>query len=200
MTTPAPRGRSLLNDPAFLALARAYEETVVLPRRATVRDVTEGHWYALVLAPGREGIAIRRIADETWLPTYVPMLCQVRCDWRGRHRHMSRALFTGYGFVLAADIDALFARITSCDGVLGIMCDDGEPAIIRSSAVMRFDHDLIEFIRMVENGENNFLAAEAERKASACSPRQRKRRRRRSKRAHARAKAWTSTPLPVTPA
>jgi len=200
MTTPAPRGHSLLTDPAFLALARAYEETVVLPRRATIRDVTEGHWYALVLAPGREGVAIRRIADETWLPTYVPTLHELRCDWRGRHRHIRRALFTGYGFVLAADIDALFARITSCDGVLGIMCEDGEPAIIRSSAVMRFDHELIDFIRMVENGENNFLAVEAQRKASASSQKQRKRRRRRSKRARARAKAWALTPLPMTPA
>jgi hypothetical protein len=200
MSVQAPRGRSLLNDPAFLALARAYEETVVLPRRATVRDVTEGHWYALVLAPGRERDAIDRVADETWLPAYVPIVRELRLGSRGHPFAIRRALFTGYGFVLVADIDAFFSRIKSCDGVLGIMCDDGQPAIIRSSALMRFDHGLIEYIRALEHGENSWLLEQFNRKVVQISPgRRRKRRRRKSKRACGREKA-SASPLPMTAA
>ena len=145
---PATHGRSLLNDPIFLALAREYEARFDPPRRATVRDVTQGHWYALVLVPGAELPAIHRVANATWLPTYVPRVRELRWTRRGAVA-FRRALFTGYGFVLAADIDELFGSITACDGVLGVMCESGEPAIIRSGSdacrkgaatPLRFDH------------------------------------------------------------
>jgi hypothetical protein len=161
-------GRSLLADPAFLALARAYESVAPAPRRATIRDATEGHWYALALVPGAERKAIDRVADDVRVATYLPMRRELRFSRRGRPFNLHRALFTGYGFVLAADIEALFGRITACEGVRGIMCEDGEPAIVRSGAdncrkgqlaPQRYDHGLIEFIRAIENGEDGGLAA-----------------------------------------
>lgn len=202
---PGTRGRSLLNDPIFLALAREYEARFDPPRRATVRDVTQGHWYALKLAPGAELPAIHRVANATWLPTYVPRVRELRWTRRGAVA-FRRALFTGYGFVLAADIDDMFANIRSCDGVIGIMCENGEPAIIRIGSdgcrkgctppPMRFDHDLIEFIRMVENGENSWLLEQFDRQVVNIAP-GRKRRRRRSKRARGkRGKASPPATLP----
>ncbi len=200
---PSTRGRSLLNDPDFLALARAYEERIVPTRRATVRDVTEGHWYALVLEAGNELAAIHRVANATWLPTYVPQIRELRRTRRGAVA-VRRALFTGYGFVQTADIEAFYDRIKSCDGVLGVMCENGKPAIVRAGydgprkgqrgSLMLLDHGLIEFIRKVENGENSWLLKQFDRRVvNVSSGRQRKRNRRRSKRARARALAGAAS-------
>jgi Transcription termination factor nusG len=161
-------GRGLLADPAFLALARAYESTVTAPRRATTRDVTEGHWYALALVPGAERKAIDRLADDVRVPLYLPMRREIRANWRGKRVKRWRALFTGYAFALLADVDELFGRVTSVEGVRGIMCESGEPAIVRvgadacskgRGAFQRFDRDLIDFIQAVENGANEWLTA-----------------------------------------
>lgn len=161
-------GRGLLGDPAFLALARAYESTVTAPRRATTRDVTEGHWYALALVPGAERKVIDRVADDVRVPLYLPMRREIRANWRGKRVRRRRALFTGYGFALLADVDELFGRITSVEGVRGIMCESGEPAIVRAGAdacskgrgaLQRFDRELINFIQAVENGANEWLTA-----------------------------------------
>jgi len=168
-------GRSLLNDPAFMALARAYQSRVEQPARARLADVIEGHWYALILLPGSERKAIDRVANDVRLPTYLPMVSEVRANWRGRRRHVRRALFVGYGFVCTADIDALFGRIVACEGVLGVVCEDGgQPAIVHQSDqdlspdqrgtmgrgryIVRFDDELIDFIRAIENGEDGILA------------------------------------------
>jgi hypothetical protein len=209
---PAPaaiagtRGRSLLNDPMFRALARMYEERITPPARATVRDVTEGQWYALMLVPGAERIAIDRVADEVRVPLYLPMRRDIRADWRGRRFVVRRALFTGYGFVQLADVNKLFGRIIACDGVRGIMCESGEPAVIRAGfddcrkgqylSPLRFDHELIDFIRVVENGASDWLTDPATTWA-APSPRRRKRRRRKSRRARNKAKA---SPAPIAEA
>jgi Transcription termination factor nusG len=161
-------GRSLLADPAFLALARAYESAAPAPRRATPRDAIEGHWYALALVPGAERKAIDRVADDVRVPLYLPMRREIRANWRGKRVKRRRALFTGYGFALIADVDELFGRITSCEGVRGIMCENGEPVIVRSGAddcakdrsvLQRFDRDLIVFIQAIENGANEWLTA-----------------------------------------
>jgi transcription antitermination factor NusG len=189
------RGRSLLRDPNFLALARAYEETVKLPPRATLRDVFKGHWYAIAVVPGRERTAMARVADETWLPTYVPGVQYIGVA-RGRLINVRRALFTGYGFVCVADIDKFFSQIRWCDGVLGILCENGEPVPIyrcerpaqfvknapKRPTAIRFDHELIEYIRAVERDENWSLATVTEKSiASVTPPAPRPNRRRTSK-------------------
>jgi hypothetical protein len=106
--------------------------------------------------------------------------------------NVRRALFTGYGFVRVLDIDAFFHRIKCCEGVLGILCESGEAAVVRAgfdgrrklsdaarrgcqcSACVReraqgfmlFDNELIEYIRSVERGEN-FSAGEITQKSVA---------------------------------
>jgi Transcription termination factor nusG len=207
----ATRGRSLLNDPLFLALAREYEARFDPPRRASVRDVTEGHWYALALVPGRERKAIGRVADETWLPTYVPTVQYIGVC-RGRLVNIRRALFTGYGFACVKDMDEFFGRIKACDGVLGILCEGGEAVPIyqlaparfvedapRRPPVVKFDRDLIEHIRAIERGENWSLAYESEKRIAAATPRQphksRKSKAEKAKRKAKRKKKKTPAPL-----
>jgi Transcription termination factor nusG len=191
-------GRSLLADPEFLKLMRAYEceGGGEAPLRASTRDVTEGHWYALLLVPGSERKVLNRLVDEVWLPAYLPMRRELRFTWRGVPFNTCRALFTGYGFVLVADIDALFGRIIATEGVRGIMCESGEPAIVRQGAdgaskgklsPQRYDHDLIDFIRRVENGENADFTAAVNVMESRRARGQRKRPRSHSKRKRAKA-------------
>jgi hypothetical protein len=203
IVAPTTGGRSLLNDPLFLALAREYEEVVQLPRRASVRDVTEGHWYALALVPGRERKAIGRVADETWLPTYVPTVQYIGVC-RGRLVNIRRALFTGYGFACVKDMDEFFGRIKACDGVLGILCEGGEAVPIyqlaparfvedapRRPPVVKFDRDLIEHIRAIERGENWSLAYESEKRIAAATrkpPRQHRHRKSKAEKERSRAK------------
>jgi hypothetical protein len=162
-------GRHLLEDPAFEAMARAYERArATVPPRGSIRDAKEGRWYVLALVPGSEREAIDRIADEVRVPLYLPMRREARIDYRGRWRHVRRALFTGYGFVQLADIDNLFGRIASTEGVRGFLCcRDGEPAIVRAgydacrkgqSGFLWFDWELIDFIRQVEAGASDWLS------------------------------------------
>jgi len=209
-------GRSLLEDPAFIALARAYHERVEAPPRGSVRDVTEGHWYALALVPGSERVAIDRIADEVRVPLYLPMRRDARISWRGKWHHYRRALFTGYGFVQLANLNDLLGQICGTEGVRGIMCEGSaesgrKPAIIRAGfddcrkgkflSPLRFDGELVDFIRRVEAGASDWLldltgvpaAARHSCKPGTASDRRRTRRKRR-KNKHAQA-----APVPAQP-
>ena len=188
-------GRSLLADPEWLALMRSYDCTVPVPARGSIQDAIAGHWYALALVPGAERKAMDRVADKVRLPTYLPLRRELRFTWRGVPFNTCRALFTGYGFVQLADIDRLLGRILACEGVRGIMCESGKPAIVHGGvdgcsnghiAPQRYDHELIEFIRMVEKGaEQTFADRVAAMENSRRGSPQRKRRRRHSKRGRA---------------
>lgn len=62
--------------------------------------------------------AIAKVADRVKLPTYLPMRRDLINGRRG-YRKMTRALFGGYGFILAADIAEHWDRIKQCPGVAG---------------------------------------------------------------------------------
>ena len=137
-------GRSLLDNPLFLALARQYESRIAPARRATIDDVTSGTWHVLVLAPGREPAAINRVADDLHLPCYLPMREYVVQGRRG-YRRMRAALFVGYGFVRALNIKEWWGRLRACSGVRSIMVEagtNGIPAVIAPG--------LIDLIMLVE--------------------------------------------------
>jgi transcription antitermination factor NusG len=150
------KGRSLLNDPIYMALVRQYAQSYEPPMRAELADVLYGHWCALLVVPGRERKIVDRIADDVWLPLFVPMVHEV-LNVHGRLRRVQRALFVGYAFALAAPIDRYWGRVRAREGVLGLMTEAGtsRPAIITEREIER--------MRMLENKEDGWLVHQLQR-------------------------------------
>jgi transcription antitermination factor NusG len=153
------KGHSLYNDPEFLKLAVEYAERTMpaMPSPAGIDDVG-GHWYVLELVPFREKLAVEQVADRLHLATYLPMRRERRCDSRGQHFVSRRALFVGYGFVLAKRIARHWDAIKACYGVRGIMTITGDHADVAIPAIV--DWDFIRFIQSQENSNDHLLAAD----------------------------------------
>jgi hypothetical protein len=152
-------GRSLRDDPVFMALARAYADvpTASLPRRATIADLTAGNWYALLLVPGHECEAIDRVVDQTALPAYVPMLHYVTTTLSGAPRRRARAMLAGYGFIRSEcrSIQAYFDRIRAFPNVLGLMREAGT----ETPAAIIAERDIL-IAQAEEDRHNQAVAAE----------------------------------------
>jgi transcription antitermination factor NusG len=148
--------RSLFNDPVYMTLVRQYAQSYEPPLRAELADVLRGHWCALLVVPGRERKTVDRIANELWLPLYVPIVHEI-LNVKGRLRRVPRALFVGYAFALAAPIDRYWGLVRACEGVLGLLTEAGtsRPAVIGEREIER--------MRMLENYEYSWLLRQLQR-------------------------------------
>ncbi len=101
--------------------------------------VSSAEWFLVRTYPGNDALALRGLARRRF-GAFRPM--------QQRHDKLSgialqgwEAAFPGWIFVLAWDIDKMRARIVSCPGVMGLLCD---PA---SSRPVPIDEEFIDRVR-----------------------------------------------------
>ena len=134
-------------------------------------EIVEGvaaKWYVLTTAANQERIAAAHLIGRRF-GVYLPETEETIVT-RGRKRDVRRLLFRGYLFLFVWDIDRHLRRIRACPGVMGILCREGQPAVLPDAA--------IDDIRQYENSERP-LALSVE--AVAAPSKKKKKRWRRSR-------------------
>ncbi len=105
-------------------------------------DVTP-HWHVATVLPGRERTAADDLSDRRF-GVYLPE-SEHREVRRGRVVDFKRLMLPGYVLVFVWDIDRHMDRIRACEGVRGMLFNDGRVAIVPDR--------LVDVIRRVENRE-----------------------------------------------
>lgn len=99
--------------------------------------VGQARWHIVLHAPGQDNLAMAHLVGRGF-GCYQP-LCERKISRRGNMPATSRLepIFRGYLFLLIWNVDAHMRRITSCPGVVGVLCRDGTPVTVPDQMITK---------------------------------------------------------------